>query len=61
LEKFTIGQSVPRTEDPRLLRGKECFTNDFKLSDQASGYTFRSPYAHAAIEMLDVSAALWQR
>ena len=60
-EKFAIGQSVPRTEDPRLLRGEGCFTNDFKPSDQASGNIFRSPYTHATIEMLDVSAALWQR
>lgn len=60
-EKFAIGQSVPRTEDPHLLRGEGCFTNYFKPSDQASGNIFRSPYTHATIEMLDVSAALRQR
>ena len=56
-EKFAIGQSVPRTEDPRLLRGEGCFTDDFNLPNQAYGYVFRSAYAHASIEKLDVSAA----
>ena len=56
-EKFAIGQSVARTEDPRLLRGEGCFTDDFNLPCQAYAYVFRSPYAHGKIESLDVSAA----
>ncbi len=56
-EKFAVGQSVSRTEDPRLLRGAGCFTDDFSLPGQAHGYVFRSPYAHAVIKTLDVSAA----
>ena len=56
-EKYSIGQSVPRTEDPRLLRGEGCFTDDFNLPNQAFGYVFRSPYAHGNIVTLDVSAA----
>ena len=56
-EKFAIGQSVARTEDPRLLRGEGCFTDDFNLPGQAYAYVFRSPYAHGKIESLDVSAA----
>lgn len=56
-EKFAIGQSVARTEDPRLLRGEGVFTDDFSLPNQAFGYVFRSPYAHGKIERLDVSAA----
>ncbi|NKB55809.1 MAG: molybdopterin-dependent oxidoreductase [Alphaproteobacteria bacterium] len=56
-EKFAVGQSVSRTEDPRLLRGDGCFTDDFSLPGQAYGYVFRSPYAHGVITTLDVSAA----
>lgn len=56
-EKFAVGQSVPRTEDPRLLRGEGCFTDDFNLSRQAHAYVFRSPYAHGAITTLNVEGA----
>ncbi len=57
IEKFAIGQSVSRTEDPRLLRGNGCFTDDFSLPGQAYGYVFRSSYAHGVIKVLDVAAA----
>ena len=56
-EKYAIGQSVSRTEDPRLLRGDGCFTDDFNLPGQAHGYVFRSPYVHGRIARLDVEAA----
>jgi aerobic carbon-monoxide dehydrogenase large subunit len=56
-ERFAVGQSVSRTEDPRLLRGEGQFTDDLDLDGQAHAYVFRSPYAHAVIEQLDVSAA----
>lgn len=56
-EKFAIGQSVARLEDPRLLRGEGCFTDDFSLPRQAYGYVFRSPYAHGDVTKLDVTAA----
>ena len=54
---FGIGQPVPRTEDPRLLTGRGQYISDLKLADQAYGYSVRSPYAHARIISLDVSAA----
>lgn len=57
IEKYGIGQPVPRMEDPRLLRGDGCYTDDFNLVNQAHGYFLRSPYAHGIISTLDVSAA----
>lgn len=56
-EKHATGQSVSRLEDPLLLRGEGCFTDDFNLDRQAYGYAFRSPFAHGRIDNLDVSAA----
>lgn len=56
-EKYAIGQSVSRLEDPRLLKGSGCFTDDFSLPGQAYAYVFRSPYAHARIKSLDINAA----
>src|SRR5579872_6149207 len=46
--KFALGQSVPRTEDPRLLTGRGRYADDFVL---------RSPHAHARIRSIDVRAA----
>jgi aerobic carbon-monoxide dehydrogenase large subunit len=56
-KKFGIGQSVPRFEDPRLLRGKGCFVDDINLVGQAYAYILRSPHAHAVIKSIDSSAA----
>ena len=56
-EKYATGQSVSRLEDPRLVTGNGCFTDDFSLPKQAYGYIFRSPYAHGHIKTLDVAAA----
>ena len=57
LEKFAVGQPVSRLEDPMLLRGDGCYTDDFSLDGQAYAYVLRSPYAHGAIRSLDVSGA----
>ena len=56
-EKYAIGQSVSRLEDPRLLTGKACFTDDFNLPEQAYAYVLRSPHAHARIKALELTAA----
>ncbi|MEM7404167.1 MAG: xanthine dehydrogenase family protein molybdopterin-binding subunit [Pseudomonadota bacterium] len=56
-ERYAIGQSVSRTEDPRLLTGTGTYTADLHFDGMAYGYVLRSPYAHAHIELLDVSAA----
>jgi carbon-monoxide dehydrogenase large subunit len=55
--EFALGQSVPRTEDPRLLTGRGRYTDDFTLQRQAYGYVLRSPHAHAKIKSIDVRAA----
>jgi carbon-monoxide dehydrogenase large subunit len=56
-EKYSIGQSVSRLEDPRLLRGEGCYSDDFNLPGQAFGYVLRSPFAHGRITVLDIAAA----
>ncbi len=56
--RFGIGQSVPRTEDPRLLRGKGRFIDDFNLPHQAFAFFLRAPHAHADIRRIDTTAAV---
>jgi carbon-monoxide dehydrogenase large subunit len=55
--QFALGQSVPRTEDPRLLTGRGRYTDDFTLPKQAYSYVLRSPHAHARIKSIDIRAA----
>jgi carbon-monoxide dehydrogenase large subunit len=55
--KFGIGQPVPRTEDPRFLKGSGRFTDDFAPPHVAYGYVLRSPHAHARIKSIDVAKA----
>ena len=55
--KMGMGQSVPRTEDPRLLKGRGRYVSDKVLSGMAIGYTVRSPHAHAHIRSFDVDEA----
>lgn len=57
LQKFAIGQPVSRVEDPHILRGESCYTDDFSLPGQAHAYVLRSPYAHGRITRLDVTEA----
>ena len=56
--KFGIGQPAPRAEDPTLVQGRGCYTDDLAVAGQAHGAFLRSPYAHGIIRDLDVSAAL---
>lgn len=55
--RFGFGQSVPRSEDPRLLTGRGCFTGDISLPGQAWLVVVRSPHAHAEIGAIDAGAA----
>ena len=55
--KFGIGQPVPRTEDPRFLKGSGRYTDDFAPAGLAHGYVLRSPHAHARIKSIDVTKA----
>ncbi|MDC0033429.1 xanthine dehydrogenase family protein molybdopterin-binding subunit [Alphaproteobacteria bacterium] len=52
-----IGQSVPRLEDRRLLRGEGQFVDDVTLPNMAVMAILRSPHAHARIRSVDLSAA----
>ena len=58
--QFGINQSVPRTEDPRLLVGGGCYADDFNFDHQCHAVMVRSPHAHADILSIDASAALEQ-
>lgn len=52
-----IGQSVPRLEDRRLLRGEGEFIDDVTLPDMVVMAILRSPHAHARIRSVNLSAA----
>ena len=56
--EFSIGQSVRRREDPRLLMGRGRYFDDLKLADQLHAAIVRSPHAHADIRSIDTRAAL---
>jgi aerobic carbon-monoxide dehydrogenase large subunit len=57
LQKFAVGQSVPRKEDPMLLRGKGQYTDDVSLPGQAYAVMIRSQNAHGVIRGIDTEAA----
>jgi CO/xanthine dehydrogenase Mo-binding subunit len=52
------GQNVPRKEDRRLVQGEGVFFDDIKRHEMGFVHFVRSPYAHARIKSVDVSAAL---
>lgn len=56
-QKFGIGQSVRRKEDPRLLTGAGKYVDDINLDGQAYAVVIYSPYAHAKILSVDTSEA----
>ena len=53
-----MGQRVLRREDSRFLRGKGLYVENIDLPDALHATFIRSPYAHARIVDVDVSAAL---
>jgi CO/xanthine dehydrogenase Mo-binding subunit len=53
-----LGVNVPRKEDKRLVQGEGLFVDDVKAHGMAYVEFVRSPYAHARIASIDVSAAL---
>jgi len=57
MQKFGIGQPVPRTEDARLLTGRGRYTDDVSLPGQTYAAFVRSPHAHADIRGVDADAA----
>ncbi|MFM2129646.1 MAG: hypothetical protein RL477_1192, partial [Pseudomonadota bacterium] len=53
-----VGQGVPRSEDPRLLKGGGRYVDDVKLPRMVYGVVVRSPHAHANIRSIDTARAL---
>ncbi|MBS7349825.1 MAG: xanthine dehydrogenase family protein molybdopterin-binding subunit [Comamonas sp.] len=56
--RFGSGQAVQRMEDAALLQGQGRFVDNIAQPGDAWAVFVRSPYAHAAIESIDSSAAL---
>jgi CO/xanthine dehydrogenase Mo-binding subunit len=52
------GTSIPRKEDKRLVQGQGVFFDDVKRHGMGYVHFVRSPYAHAKIKSVDVSAAV---
>jgi len=52
-----VGKAVPRKEETRLLRGRGKFADDVKMREMLYLRFVRSPYAHARVVSIDVSAA----
>lgn len=57
LTQFGIGQPVPRSEDPTLVRGLGRYTDDLQLPRQVYAAIVRSPHAHGIIRAIDAQAA----
>ena len=55
--RFGIGQSVRRVEDRRFLTGQGRYLDDIDFDGQLRARVLRSPYAHAEIRGIDVTAA----
>jgi len=53
----SIGARLPRKEDPRLLRGRGRFGDDFSAPGQLWARVVRSPSAHGDINDVDVTRA----
>src|SRR3954464_7562755 len=56
-DRFAIGQPVPRSEDPVLLRGGGIYSDDWNEPGQVYCWIVRSPYAHGVINGIDTEAA----
>jgi carbon-monoxide dehydrogenase large subunit len=57
VQKFAVGQSVRRLEDPRLIQGLGRYSDDVDLPRQAHAVVVRSPHGHARIRSIDTAAA----
>ena len=53
-----MGHSIKRKEDPRFIRGKGTYVDDFMLPGMLYLDIVRSPYAHAKIMKIDTAKAL---
>ena len=57
MNKFGIGQPVPRLEDPRFITGRGRFVDDIELPRQCHGVVVMSTHAHARIKRVDTAKA----
>jgi carbon-monoxide dehydrogenase large subunit len=57
LTKFGVGQPVRRSEDPKLVRGEGCYTDDLSRPGQAYAVMVRSRDAHGIIRSVSTAAA----
>ncbi|OED42168.1 carbon monoxide dehydrogenase [Chromatiales bacterium (ex Bugula neritina AB1)] len=55
--RFGSGQAIARLEDPALLSGSGRYTDDIELANQHHMVFLRSPFAHATIDAVDLTAA----
>jgi aerobic carbon-monoxide dehydrogenase large subunit len=55
--EYGIGQSVPREEDPYLLRGAGRYVDDVAEIGTLRAYVLRSPHANARIKSIDLRRA----
>ncbi|MEE2932517.1 MAG: xanthine dehydrogenase family protein molybdopterin-binding subunit [Pseudomonadota bacterium] len=55
--RYAIGQSVPRTEDPRLLKGVGRYLDDIRINRMVHGYILRATVAHARIRNIKTEHA----
>ncbi|WP_211260583.1 xanthine dehydrogenase family protein molybdopterin-binding subunit [Amycolatopsis jejuensis] len=55
--RTSVGQSIRRKEDDRLIRGEGVFVDDVKRHGMGYVHFVRSPYAHARIVSVDVAKA----
>jgi aerobic carbon-monoxide dehydrogenase large subunit len=56
-DRFAVGQPVPRSEDPVLLRGAGRYADDISLPGQAYAVMVRSHHAHGVIRSIDTADA----
>src|SRR3977135_647358 len=56
-DRFAIGQPVPRSEDPVLLRGEGRYSDEVSLPGQAYAVMVRSHHAHGVIRRIDTATA----
>ncbi len=54
---YGTGQPIRRKEDERFTQGHGQYTDDIAAADALRLFLFRSPYAHGAINVLDVTDA----
>jgi carbon-monoxide dehydrogenase large subunit len=52
-----VGRSVPRVEDPPLLRGEASFVDDIHLPAMLHAHFLRSPIAHGLIRNIGLDKA----